>query len=118
MADDVHRVLLLDSAADMAWIEAMLTDLAGNHGTDVVHCETTATALSTLETRSVDMVVVGLGAAPAPALEAIQTIRDADPTVPIMAVTSSGEDDVGLLAIRAGAQDYIVQGESRPSPSP
>ena len=110
MADDVHRVLLLESECDTAWIEAMLADLGGVHGTDVIHCQTPATVLSTLETWSVDMVVVGLGAAPAEALQAIQTIRDADPAVPIMAVTSSREDDVGLLAIRAGAQDYVVKG--------
>lgn len=112
MADDVHRVVLLDGTSDTAWVEAMLADLGGTHGADVIHCATAATALATLESWTVDLVLVGLGAAPAAALEAIQTIRDADPAVPILAVTSLGEDEVGLLAIRAGAQDYIVQGES------
>jgi CheY-like chemotaxis protein len=112
MADDVHRVLLLDGATDTAWIEAMLADLGGGRGTDVIHCQTAATALATLETWTVDMVLVGLGDAPTVAIEAIQTIREADPAVPILAVTSRGEDEVGLLAIRAGAQDYIVKGES------
>ena len=112
MADGVHRVVLLDSTSDAAWIEAMLVDLGGAHGADIVRCNSAATALATLETRAVDLVLVGLGTAPKTALEAIQTIREADPAVPILAVTSHGEDEVGLLAIRAGAQDYIVQGDS------
>lgn len=112
MADDVHRVLLLDGPTDTAWIETMLADLGGGRGTDVIHCQTAATALATLETWTVDMVLVGLDDAPTVAIEAIQTIREADPAVPILAVTSRGEDEVALLAIRAGAQDYIVKGES------
>ncbi len=112
MTDDVHRVVLLDTAGDAAWVEAMLADLGGGHGTDIIHCDTAATALATLETWTVDLVLVDLGATPGPALEAIQAIREADPAVPILAVTSHGEDEVGLLAIRAGAQDYVVQGES------
>jgi CheY-like chemotaxis protein len=112
MTDDVHRVVLLDSAGDTAWVEAMLADLEGGLGTDIIHCDTAATALVTLESWTVDLVLVDLGPTPGPALDAIQAIREADPAVPILAVTTRGEDRVGLLAIRAGAQDYIVQGES------
>lgn len=112
MADTIRKVLLLDNASDTEWVESMLAEANGSQRSEVVHCNTAAAVLDGLEAWPVDLVLVGLGHDPSDGLAAITTIRDADPTVPVLAVTGHRDDEAGLLAVRAGAQDYIARSES------
>lgn len=111
-AEDLYKVLLLDGAADTEWIETMLADSVGAAPSAIVHCETTAALLGSLHTAPFDLVLVGMHKDPAHGLEAIRAIRDADPAIPILAVTGHCDREAGLLAIRAGAQDYVARSES------
>lgn len=89
--------------------------LAGRDGAgscEFVHCQSQAEARAALETGEFDLACVGCGCSAAAGLEAIRAIREIDASVPIIAITRHVDEALGVLAIQAGAQDYLVEDET------
>lgn len=110
MTTELRRVLLLDATGDAAWVEAALADTDARLRCVVVACETLADLVQIFRTSSVDLVLIDLSQNLRDGLKAIRLLRNIDPVIPLVAVSASTEDDRGLLAIRAGAQDFFVRG--------
>ena len=72
-------------------------------------------ALTSLDSSTYDVVVVNLATADPEGPDLVPALVGAAPTKPVVALTGPGEDDGGLRAIRAGAQDHLVEGERDPA---
>ncbi len=70
-------------------------------------------ALGHLFSSSIDVVLSDLSLPDASGLECIHLLTAAAPTVPIVVVTGSKDEETGLSALRAGAQDYIIKDHAK-----
>ncbi|MCU1593034.1 MAG: diguanylate cyclase/phosphodiesterase with and sensor(s) [Frankiales bacterium] len=107
-------ILLVEDDPDHAFLvrrrlrEQLLPDL------DVQVLGTLAAATARLRVGDVRCVVLDLSLPDAKGLEAVQRLRAADPTIPIVVLTGMDSDELGRQALQLGAQDYLVKGQHGP----
>ena len=113
--DAPARVLVVDPAeAESNRIEHALAPWS-----DSALAETVATlqeGLAALQRGHFDVVIAALDLRTARGVDVIRKIRPAARGVPIVAVTSSGGDHVGMVCLAAGAEDYVARDDLRPIP--
>lgn len=71
-----------------------------------------ATELGEAERRlgAVDCVLLDLGLPDALGIEAVRRLREADPEMPVVVLTGDADEQRGIQALGAGAQDYLIKG--------
>ena len=110
MNGDTMRVLLIeDNPGDARLVRASLTEAHALHFS-VVHAPTLAAGLAELASGSADVVLLDLSLPDAEGLDSISRVRAPAPRVPILVLTGLEDEQLGLQAVRAGAQDYLVKG--------
>jgi diguanylate cyclase (GGDEF)-like protein len=75
-------------------------------------CQTLADALVAVREASPDCVLLDVRLPDSSGLESIGVLREAAPDTPIVLLTSLDDELVGLEAMQAGAQDYLLKAES------
>jgi DNA-binding NarL/FixJ family response regulator len=110
----VVRVLLVEDDPSDAVLarEALLA----NRGPafDLVHRLHLRGALEVLAGAAHDVVLSDLSLPDAQGMEACERILSAYPSVPLVVLTGIEDEDLGLLAVQRGAQDYLVKGRIAP----
>ena len=61
--------------------------------------------------RQVDVVLLDLGLPDSDGLETFLTLRRQDAAVPVVVLTGTADETLGMRAVQAGAQDYLVKGQ-------
>ena len=104
------RVLLIeDDEVDAAQVRRTLRDDPGEcHLHSVV---TLREGLERLGKGDVDVVLLDLHLPDSHGVETVARLREADPGVPILVLTSAHDPQVALGALTAGAQDFLVKEE-------
>ena len=71
-----------------------------------------ATELGEAERRlgAADCVLLDLGLPDALGIEAVRRLREADPEMPVVVLTGDADEQRGIQALGAGAQDYLIKG--------
>jgi two-component system cell cycle response regulator len=69
-----------------------------------------ATAIDKLEHHRFNCVLLDLGLPDADGLEAVKRVRMTAPGVAIVVLSGQEDENLALLAVREGAQDYLVKG--------
>ncbi|WP_249012303.1 PP2C family protein-serine/threonine phosphatase [Conexibacter sp. DBS9H8] len=110
-ARDGYRRLLLveDDAGDALIVEELLRDAWPE--LELTHARSIAEAESLLSERPCDCVVLDLGLPDARGLDALARIQDIAPEIAVVVLTGDVDQDRGIAALTAGAQDYLVKGE-------
>lgn len=67
-----------------------------------------------LEGHSVDIVLLDLGLANPPGLDAVRRVRAVAPRISIVLLSSAEDEATAVQAIQEGAQDYLVKGQIEP----
>src|SRR5690606_7560060 len=57
-----------------------------------------------------DVIVSDLGLPDCEGIDAVRRLREAERFVPIIVLTGRDADELGVLAMRAGAQDFVTKG--------
>jgi PAS domain S-box-containing protein len=70
-----------------------------------------ASALSTLRPGAYKVVICDLDVPDSAGLETLKTIREQCPHSPLVALVGAASQGLGLKAIQAGAQDYLIKGQ-------
>ncbi len=107
------RVLLVeDNDGDARLAELMLE---GTFGPDIAlaRARTLAEAIDEICLDPPDCVVLDLGLADAEGLEGVRAIKLLVPMVAIVVLTGASDGDLGSQAVAAGAQDYLVKGNTK-----
>jgi two-component system KDP operon response regulator KdpE len=100
------RILTVDDEpAILRFLRAGL----GSQGYVVAEAATGEAALDAIRLRRADLVVLDLGLPDVDGLEVIRRIRDSGATVPIVVLSSRGEEAVKVAALDAGADDYVTK---------
>ena len=104
------KVLLIEPSGEDA--SHVIEMLLSSHGRDfgVEHVDSVGHAKERLGARSYDVVLLGLGAAGAAWSDAVRTLVAAANQLPLLVLTETDDDDAGVVAVREGAQDYLVKG--------
>jgi serine phosphatase RsbU (regulator of sigma subunit) len=80
---------------------------------EIVRSRTLAEALSH-PPEGIDCILLDLGLPDTSGLEAVIELRSRLAVVPLVVLTGRADDAVGVAAVQAGAQDYLVKGRLEP----
>jgi diguanylate cyclase (GGDEF)-like protein/PAS domain S-box-containing protein len=103
-------ILVEDSPQDAALYSAMLRSTALNELFDVVVVGRLSECVTALAGEAPACVVLDLGLPDAEGVEGIARIRIVAPDVPVVVLTGTDDESMGLQALECGAQDYLVKG--------
>ncbi|WP_372462155.1 PP2C family protein-serine/threonine phosphatase [Nocardia rosealba] len=107
------RILLVeDDPGDALLVEELVADLGA--GPRLEWVRTLAEAGERLRTDTPDCVLLDLHLPDANGLEALARLHQIDDQIAVVVMTGLDEEQTGLNALAAGAQDYLVKGRVEP----
>jgi len=105
--EECCRVLLVeDNPGDARLIREYLLEMPGL-GSELETVGTLANAVESLRAKPMDVVLLDLGLPDASGLRALDALARGFPSLPIVVLTGQRDADVGVEALRSGAQDYL-----------
>lgn len=108
------RILLVeDNPANADFLQETL-DETNEFIWTITHVETLSAALEAIFQERFDIVLSDLSLPDAQGLDSVIEIHAAVPELPIVVLTGLSDEDIGLRAVRHGAQDYLVKGQIQP----
>ncbi len=112
--DQRIRVLLIeDDPADAKWIEETLAK-AAEVSFEISHAQALEHGLRLLRDGDFQCTLLDLSLEEGEGLDTLARAKVAASAVPIIAMTSQDDEVLALQALRFGAQDYLVKGDSDP----
>jgi DNA-binding response OmpR family regulator len=105
----VRLLLVEDNAGDADLVREMLSR-PGEVGFDIEHSTRLAGGLKLLAQDRHDAVLLDLNLPDSAGLDTFRAVHLAAPDVPTVVLTGSRDEGLGVEAVRAGAQDYLVKG--------
>jgi len=105
-------LLVEDDEGDAVLVQAhlRLSDLPG----EVVWVRSLEEAARTMAEAPVSCALVDLGLPDAAGLDALERLLALAPDLPVVVLTGLNDGNRGVAAVAAGAQDYLVKGETSP----
>jgi Amt family ammonium transporter len=110
---DAVRVLLIEDDPRTALLISELLRSSWATGLVFVHAERLSDAAQELLDRGASVVVLDTSSASSPEdpLLNVDQVRTAAPDVPIIVLSDHIDEEIGVRAIRAGAQDYLFKSD-------
>jgi diguanylate cyclase (GGDEF)-like protein len=108
-AERAPLLVIEDRPGDAELVQALLRRSTVHQVFDVTAVPTLAEAMPLLDEAA--CVLLDLALPDAEGLDGLRTVRLAAPNVPVVVLTGYADEDLGLEALRQGAQDYLVKGE-------
>lgn len=105
----VAILLIEDNPGDARHVEEILKDVPG-FSFGIERAELLAAGLSRLEKGDIDIVLLDLNLADSNGYETFQKLHNHFPEMPIILLTGLEDEELGLRAVRDGAQDYLSKG--------
>jgi diguanylate cyclase (GGDEF)-like protein len=103
-------LLVEDDPQDAALYTAMLRSTALSELFDVVVVGRLSECVAALAEEKPACVLLDLGLPDADGVEGVARLRVIAPDVPVVVLTGTDDETVGLHALQSGAQDYLVKG--------
>ncbi len=106
------RVLLVeDSPSDAELLQEALLETEAE-GFQFVLAESLTEALESLHKNSFDVLLLDLSLPDSFGTETFRKAREKAPNLPIVVLTGTDNEILGLQAVRHGVQDYLIKGQS------
>lgn len=110
-----QNVLIVeDNLGDVVWVKKAL-ETSEKIKFVCFHVSTLEAAKNFLTHEKVDLILLDLGLPDSRGLETFHTLNPLSASKPIVVLTGFSDEESAILAIEAGAQDYLVKGEWSPS---
>lgn len=106
------QVLVVEDNPDHAVIVSQALTSGGGAAFEVTHVTRLDDALTDLAARRFDVVLLDLALPDSQGLEGIGRLRSRFPEIPVIVLTASNSEVLGVESVRAGAQDYLVKGQA------
>ncbi len=105
------RVLIIeDSLEDSRLIHELLRPQT--HDFDLILGSTLAAGIAELRKQSFDAVLLDLTLPDSAGLQTLSAIKATSPDIAVVVMTEFNDQQIGVQAVKAGAQDYLVKGET------
>src|ERR1700734_965895 len=108
------RVLLVEGDPRAARMIAEMLRVIWSEGLVIAHAERLGDAAQELLDNRATCVLLDLSRN-GDRLAALEQVRSAAPEVPIIILSDDGDDGIGLRALKAGAQDFLLKTELHPA---
>src|SRR5512136_1253271 len=103
------RILLVeDNPGDARLVKELLKEAAGDFGIEVA--ESLGAGMELLASRAFDVVLLDLGLPDSRGLETLSRLRARFARLPVVILTSTDDEALGVQAVQLGAQDYVPKG--------
>lgn len=109
MIDRPLRILLLEDDRDDILLIRKMFEEAGSNNT-LVCAETLSGGLEVLSREEIDIILLDLGLPDSSGINTLEKIVEYHRKIPIVVVTSSDNENLGILSLKTGAQDYLIKG--------
>jgi len=107
----INVLLVDDDAADQRLVKHILTAFSREVVQfNVETAKTLSEAVNCLSSDKYDVVLLDLGLPDSHGIDTVQRVHKANQKVPIVVLTGLDDEEIGLEAIKCGAEDYIVKG--------
>ena len=103
-----------DNPGDAELIHEYLSDPAADRYS-ILHGDRLSAALGHLRGEAVDVVLLDLRLPDATGLDTLRAVRAVDDEVPVVVLSGIADESLAQACIDAGAQDYLIKEELRPS---
>lgn len=107
----IRLLVVEDDPADLAWLELMLSQ-ANIAEYSIVTADNVRSALMVIGGGGLDCVLLDLSLPDSEGLESLRQVHTCDPDLPVVVLSGMADVDLGRAAIAAGAQDYLVKGQT------
>jgi signal transduction histidine kinase len=105
------KILLIeDNPGDARLVQEVLKEPGGDFTISVA--EKLGLGLEFLLSQEVDVLLLDLGLPDSRGLETLTKVRSKFPSLPVVIMTGSGDEALGVQAVQLGAQDYLVKGQA------
>jgi diguanylate cyclase (GGDEF)-like protein/PAS domain S-box-containing protein len=110
MTENTFQVLLIeDNPGDVRLIQEMLKEVNG-FSFDIKHASYLKDGLALLSENEIDVIVLDLTLPDSQSSETFSRTQAVALEVPIVLLTGLDDEELGIQAMRDGAQDYLVKG--------
>lgn len=105
---EVIVLLVEDNAAEARILQETLKGTLRQRFT-LIHVKRMGEAIAHLHTHPVDVALLDLTLPDSAGLDSLDTLIRAMPSLPIVVLTNTNDEDLALEAVRHGAQDYLLK---------
>ena len=110
MEENLHILLIEDSSADAFLLQESLSQV--DRPPKVIHVEKLDDALAYLNHKTVDAILLDLALPDSEGLATLERTNTAADYLPIIVLTGLEDEAVAIEAVRKGAQDYLLKGQT------
>ncbi|MCT7974762.1 response regulator [Laspinema olomoucense] len=111
MNQEVINILLVeDNFGDAELFQDILEMSPESLAWNVTHVSRLAEALAQVDPDPVQVILLDLSLVDSQGLQTLMTLREKAPTLPIVVLTGLNDEQLGIIAVREGAQNYLVKG--------
>jgi two-component sensor histidine kinase/CheY-like chemotaxis protein len=103
-------LLIEDNLGDIVSIRTMISELSDGLF-ELKFAESLGEALKILENENFDVVLMDLGLPDSQGFRTFTQVHNQMPDLPIIIITGLEDEDLGVSAVKEGAQDYLVKGQ-------
>ncbi len=103
-------VLVVEDNPDDAFALRLCLGKARSAQFTIIECETLAEAIERLAAERIDLILLDLSLPDCQGPQTVERTVQAAPSIPIVVLTGLDDERVGVDAVQAGAQDYLVKG--------
>jgi len=107
----IHILLVEDNPGDARLLQETLRDADG-FAFDLIHVERLDEALARLATMAFDVLLLDLHLPDGTGTDAVARLTAVAPHLPVVVLTGTDDQALGVEAVRCGAQDYLVKGQT------
>jgi two-component system cell cycle sensor histidine kinase/response regulator CckA len=109
VARSVMRVLLIeDNIAEARFLQETFKGV-GRSQFQLTHAQRLGEAIAHIERQSFDIALLDLTLPDSSGLESLDVLIKAAPSLPIVVLTNTNDEDLAVEAVRHGAQDYLTK---------
>src|SRR5512137_2277432 len=105
----VEILLIEDNPGDARQVEEILKDVKG-FVFKIERAVRLQQGLTRLKAGAIDIVLLDLNLPDSTGYDTFQEVHNHFPEVPVVLLTGLEDDELGLRAVRDGAQDYLAKG--------
>ncbi len=106
----VKLLLVEDNPTDAQLVRDLFREGSADQ-VDLVHVDTLEEALRRLSREPFDAVLLDLSLPDTKGLETVTQMLATSPGVPLVVLSGWDDEDIGLEAVRMGAQDFLIKGQ-------
>lgn len=107
----IERLLLIEDDPAFARLLREMFKEQGSPDTELTHVESMAGAESQLAGRTFDIIILDPGLPDSQGIDSVRRAVAAAPRVPLVVLTGRDDESLALLALQAGALDYLIKGQ-------